>query len=197
MRARFFGFLALALACGGEEGGSGSLDPSVESVPDGDAMGSDRSGDYDVELYTTSCSGQCTVEYPVIGTVSYCDVGDSDSEGAEVTQTDGHLRIDLNDTPSRYEGGIDCRRKLRRRRARHGGGGSAEDRRASRWNHRRVGRRGRAGQGPGLRDRRRSVVELYPRHGSHGRAELKHISRTPHAAMYGTATRSRGCQILQ
>jgi hypothetical protein len=102
-------FLAsvLVLACGDGGDGGGSLNPDVESVPDGDGMGDALGGSYELEIYTSSCSGACTIEIELLGTLSYCDVGDSNSEVAQVTQTDGHLRLDLNDTPSRYDGGVD------------------------------------------------------------------------------------------
>ncbi|MFK7989838.1 MAG: hypothetical protein AB8I08_27715 [Sandaracinaceae bacterium] len=43
-----------------------------------------------------------------IFTASVCDVGDTESMQATVTQTDGHLRIVTDELPSLLEGGADA-----------------------------------------------------------------------------------------
>lgn len=100
----------LAFAACGDDGGSsdGGLNPHIaEPPPAGDAIGGAHAGTWDIELYTTACTGQCSVD-SLLGELSICDVGDTDSESVEVTQTDGTLRFDVGSTPSRYDGGVDA-----------------------------------------------------------------------------------------
>jgi len=91
-----------AAACGS----SGDLSrDDVQNIPDGDATGSALSGTYDIEVRVTDCSGSCGPFSVGIFSSSVCDVGDTDSQRVEVSQTDGRLSIDTDDLPSRFEGG--------------------------------------------------------------------------------------------
>ena len=91
-------------------GGDGDLDPdSVTTIPPGDATGSAATGSYVLESITTSCDGDCVTEvegFPY----SACDVGTRLDAHAEVTQDEGALTIDVDDSDyvSRLEGGIDA-----------------------------------------------------------------------------------------
>lgn len=78
----------------------------VTDLPEGDASGSRWTGQYDVEIYTVACDGECGPISFGYYTVSMCDVGDRDSESLQVDQNDGALAIELNDPVSRYEGGV-------------------------------------------------------------------------------------------
>lgn len=82
---------------------------SVTEIPEGDAAGTDRSGSYQVDLYTSHCEGKCLAVSDWY-TVTFCDVGDRDLESFHAEQDDGALQIDGNDDNyvSRYEGGIDA-----------------------------------------------------------------------------------------
>lgn len=103
MRAAWFVLLA---ACGG--GAVGDLEPEdVTGVPDGDASGTAASGNYELELYTRSCVGECPVLEVGIGVVSLCDIGEVDYPEIDVTQTDGHLDMKTYGLfPDRLEGGL-------------------------------------------------------------------------------------------
>ena len=90
-------------------GGDPALDKDVvTSLPSGDATGSDADGDYQVQLYTSACSGDC--KYTYLGfDVSGCDVGHTDSATLTLTQVDGHLQADVNGSSllvTRFEGGL-------------------------------------------------------------------------------------------
>jgi hypothetical protein len=87
-----FAWCALGLGCGG---GHSGLDRSVvTSLPDGDATGSAASGNFNLDLYTRSCSGDCTYSVGGATTISVCDVGQRMSATVILTQTDGHLQVD-------------------------------------------------------------------------------------------------------
>lgn len=96
--------IALMLACDAD---STSLDPDiVTSIAPGDAVGSTWSGSYAAEIYTTACEGMCgPVEYGLFQ-LTFCDVGQVDTEYLQVEQVDGALTISLNDPISRYTGAI-------------------------------------------------------------------------------------------
>jgi hypothetical protein len=102
------------LGCGGSASGNssnsgGDLDQqTVTTIPDGNATGSSMSGSYAVELYTTSCGGQCGPVQSGIFTVSLCDVGDVDKEHLEVVETNGHLQVEMNGPVSRHVGGVNA-----------------------------------------------------------------------------------------
>jgi hypothetical protein len=111
----WFSFLACGLlGCGGSTSGTsngsgGGLDPqSVTSIPDGNATGTAMSGDYRVEVYTSTCAGQCGPVQSGLFTVSLCDVGDTDNERLEVTETDGHLQVEMTGPVSRHIGGVNA-----------------------------------------------------------------------------------------
>ena len=99
---------AFAIGCSDD----GSADLAVDVVtnlPDGTGTGTTASGEYDVELYTAACGGGCVVDYQGF-TISLCDVGSRDSVTLTVTQTEGHLQVDVPDDSlyvTRLEGGID------------------------------------------------------------------------------------------
>ncbi len=93
-----------AMACGG----GGLSESEVRDLPAGNASGVALSGDYELDAITVDCSGSCT-PVDVFGLViSPCDVGDRNEESATVTQSDGVLRVDVEDSlwASRLEGGI-------------------------------------------------------------------------------------------
>jgi len=104
------GLIALmATGCGGDGGGY-LAKKTVTGLPAGDATGSDFSGEYDVELYTSDCSGACpTIDYGLF-TWSICDVGDKDSDYVTVLQTDGRLQVDSDGglVVTRLSGGINA-----------------------------------------------------------------------------------------
>lgn len=79
---------------------------AATAVPAGDATGSDWTGDYQAEIYTESCSGSCGIAQDTVFPISFCDVGERDTEYLQVLQADGLLEIELNDPISRYEGGV-------------------------------------------------------------------------------------------
>lgn len=95
------------VACGG---GTDDLDVDVvTTLPPGDATGTAASGDWNVESLTVGCDGSCATE--VDGFVfSACDVGTRLDDNASITQTDGRLVIDVDnsDYVSRLEGGLDA-----------------------------------------------------------------------------------------
>jgi hypothetical protein len=108
MKRQFTTLLLIALLVAGCGGGDDYLDQGVvTSLPSGDALGSDRSGEYELELYTTSCAGTCVIDYGVL-TVTFCEVGDIDNETVTVTQQDGHLQVDSGGSlfVTRMTGGI-------------------------------------------------------------------------------------------
>ena len=98
--------LSLA-ACNNHHRGDNAIEHAM-SVPPGNATGTDRSGEYSVEIYTASCEGRCGA---VDGgwTISFCDVGQRDMESFTAKQEDGELQIDGDDDNyvSRYTGGVD------------------------------------------------------------------------------------------
>jgi hypothetical protein len=96
----------LVAACGG----SSDLDrDAVTNIPPGDATGTAMTGAYRMETITTDCDGECSTN---IGGAIYsaCDVGTRLEDTVMVTQTDGALRIDVEDSDyvSRMEGGLDA-----------------------------------------------------------------------------------------
>lgn len=91
----WLGLGAWLAACGGGGGDGGYLSKdTVTDLPAGDATGSDFSGEYDVELYTSDCSGKCPVIDYGWFTWSICDVGDKDDDVVTIQQTDGRLQVD-------------------------------------------------------------------------------------------------------
>lgn len=94
----------IVVACG--DGGLSESD--VLDLPPGNATGSALSGTYDLEAITVSCSGSCA-PVTVFGLIiSPCDVGARNDEVATVTQTDGSLQVDVEDSlwASRLSGGV-------------------------------------------------------------------------------------------
>ncbi len=86
--------------------GTGGLSAEeVQSIPDGTAVGSSLSGRYALDVRVVECRGRCGPFTVGIFSSSLCDVGDVDTLDAEVTQADGHLRIETDDLPSLFEGG--------------------------------------------------------------------------------------------
>ena len=101
--------LLLSLGCLPDLFGPDPLDPDeVTSIPAGTASGDDFAGEYDVEIYTEGCEGECGPITMSFWTVSFCDVGDRDSEWLEVRQSDGELEVELSDDISYYTGGVDA-----------------------------------------------------------------------------------------
>jgi hypothetical protein len=93
----------------GCSGGDPDLDPDVvTNLPGGDATGAAESGEYQVQLYTRACSGDCLYYYAGIP-ISACDVGDTDDATLMLTQTDGRLQADIDNgglLVTRLEGGL-------------------------------------------------------------------------------------------
>jgi hypothetical protein len=89
--------VVLLAACGG---GGGLSREEAEGVPDGDATGDALSGGWRLERRITSCAGDCA-----LGLFGVCDVGYEAEADAEITQTDGHLVVEVDDTPGLLEGG--------------------------------------------------------------------------------------------
>jgi hypothetical protein len=90
---RLFMLSIAVTACGGGSGGTLERE-DVTDIPPGDAVGSEVSGEYELELYTTDCLGRCPVIEAGIFVVTLCDVGELDSADASVTQADGELVLD-------------------------------------------------------------------------------------------------------
>jgi hypothetical protein len=96
-----------ALGCGGD----GDLGRDVvTNLPDGTASGTAATGTYDIDLYTSACSGACAASTGIF-TASVCDVGQRNPATMTVVQTDGHLQVDAaagSLMVTRLEGGIDA-----------------------------------------------------------------------------------------
>ena len=89
--------------------GGHDLDKStVTSIADGDANGTAFAGEYEVEIHTSACEGACGPIESFGLAVTFCDVGETDHDQPNVTQTDGHVRMDTNAAVTRMEGGIDA-----------------------------------------------------------------------------------------
>lgn len=110
LRATLFLASAVALvACGDDDlalvaSGDPALNPHVETPADGDAVGAEFAGEWDLELVWTACSGTCAVD-TVFGPSSVCDVGVVRDDRGEIAQTDGELQIDLDGEDLRFAGG--------------------------------------------------------------------------------------------
>jgi hypothetical protein len=98
---------AVALAaCGGADG----LDPDVvTSLPPGNATGTAATGSYSMKTITTGCDGTCATTVNGF-TYSACDIGTRLDSTATVTQADGRLTIDVEDSDyvSQLAGGLDA-----------------------------------------------------------------------------------------
>ena len=91
-------------------GGASDLDAdAVTSIPPGTATGSAMTGSYRMESVTTDCSGDCTTSFDGV-LYSACDIGTRLEDTVMITQTDGALQIDVDDSDyvSRLEGGVDA-----------------------------------------------------------------------------------------
>jgi hypothetical protein len=98
-------WLLFLAACGASDDYlAGSV---VTSLPAGDATGSAVSGTYELESLTTDCAGSCSTTISGFR-FSACDVGTRLRETAIVTQSDGTLTIDVEDSQyvSRLGGGL-------------------------------------------------------------------------------------------
>lgn len=103
---RILAMIALA-ACGAGDGG-GLTTQDVENIPPGTGVGAEASGDYELQLVTLDCLGNCPVIRSGIFTVTLCDVNDGDSAEVSVVQTDGELVMDAEGLViERLTGGID------------------------------------------------------------------------------------------
>jgi hypothetical protein len=104
--------LVLVVACSPDgdvvgaatDGESGSGDPqdgsAGESGSDSDGIsvsGEGLSGRYHIESFTLSCSGDCSAHSEFFGPVSYCDVGDRDTDYARVEQMGMAIQLDLDE----------------------------------------------------------------------------------------------------
>jgi hypothetical protein len=100
--------LALWLCVAGCGGDSDLSREVVTNLPPGDAAGTALSGEYNIDITTTDCSGQCP-SYTVLGfTVHLCRPGNVDSERVTVTQQDGLLDVkgDSSLWVQRLKGGV-------------------------------------------------------------------------------------------
>ena len=98
--------LIFLVACGGND----DLDiDTVTTLPPGDATGTAASGNWNVESLTVGCDGSCSTQIDGF-LFSACDVGTRLDDNASLTQTDGRLVIDVDnsDYVSRLEGGLDA-----------------------------------------------------------------------------------------
>jgi hypothetical protein len=97
---KWMALICFLAGCGGD-----SLSADVVThLPDGDGIGTAMSGSYSVELYTSGCSGHCTVS-----SQSLCDIGQRRAGTLVVTQEGGHLRVEPQESDlvlSRLDGGI-------------------------------------------------------------------------------------------
>ncbi len=105
-----------------------NLDPDVESLPDGDAVGSDATGIYQVESQILRCEGVCTYHAgrpdepndrprPVPPATpgdpqtdsTLCVIGEVHESTLAVGQANGHLTVEVLENPLMlvFEGGID------------------------------------------------------------------------------------------
>jgi hypothetical protein len=106
-RMKHLSVCLLVAAC---SGGSSDLDADVvTSLPPGDATGTAMTGSYRMETITTDCAGTCSTSADGI-IYSACDIGTRLENTVMITQTDGALRIDVDDSDyvSRLEGGLDA-----------------------------------------------------------------------------------------
>ena len=97
--------ILLLVACNGTD----DLDPdTVTSIPPGTAIGTAATGAYEMESVTVECSGKCNTTFDGV-IYSACDVGTRLDDTVLVTQTDGALQIDVEDSDyvSRLAGGLD------------------------------------------------------------------------------------------
>lgn len=98
--------LCILSACGG--GGFSDLTrESVTSIASGTASGSSLTGAYRVTRRTTACAGTCAITVSGFA-ASLCDVGDSETDNAEVAQAGGTMTLEVSDTPSLYRGGVNA-----------------------------------------------------------------------------------------
>jgi len=71
--------------------------------------GSGFSGEYEVDLYTADCSGDCPIIDYGWFIYTVCDVGMKDDDHVEISHTDGRLQVDSDGglIVTRLIGGID------------------------------------------------------------------------------------------
>ena len=99
--------LAACTSSPSDDGSSSALSvEAVTTVGEGDAQGAQWQGQYQTEIYTAACEGACGPVQDGFATVSFCDVGESDTEYLQVEQRDGLLEVEVNDPISFYRGGV-------------------------------------------------------------------------------------------
>jgi hypothetical protein len=82
---------------------------AVTSIPAGNASGAALTGEYQLEWTTLECSGICArLKVSDLESISVCDVGFRQRTTARITQTDGRLQLDVDDSlfAGRLSGGV-------------------------------------------------------------------------------------------
>jgi hypothetical protein len=108
LRALLVGLsLAALTSCGAPAGLSRT---EVESIPPGNATGTDFSGLYVTDAYITDCQGKCPAIQAGIFTYNTCDVGTHNTVTITLQQNGGDLVIldDAANLVSRLQGGINA-----------------------------------------------------------------------------------------
>ena len=106
---RSIAMLCLLAACTDGSSPYGPDRDDVSDIPAGDATGTTATGEYELQLYTADCLGDCPVIRSGIFSVSLCDVGEVDEQTVDVTQTDGRLvMIGEGLQVERLTGGVDA-----------------------------------------------------------------------------------------
>jgi hypothetical protein len=78
---------------GGEGEGEGGSDPDSDGIS---TSGEGLSGRYGIESITLTCSGDCSAPGGLLGPVSYCDVGNRDTDYARIEQSGMDIQFDLD-----------------------------------------------------------------------------------------------------
>src|SRR5262245_19338091 len=109
LRGAMKAWAMILLLCGCGGGGTGDLSPDeVTHLPDGNGKGSAANGTYAVEIYVSECQGTCSYRYA--GNLqSVCDIGQRQTATLQVSQQDGHLRVEPEGSElvlTRLDGGI-------------------------------------------------------------------------------------------
>ena len=91
----------------GDSGDSGVGSGGDASSADGGvppASAGEFSGNYDFELFTLDCSGDCSAP-TLLGPISFCDIGDTDNDNVRVDQDGMAIAMDLSQ--GRMNGTVD------------------------------------------------------------------------------------------
>jgi hypothetical protein len=89
---------------GGEEGVGAGQEPGADVPVDPEELGA-LGGEYEAELRTVRCEGDCVGASTILGPTTFCDVGDLDTDTVDVWQDDVALTVDVSQ--GRLQGSID------------------------------------------------------------------------------------------